>query len=150
MKALFENFELNSKIDMLDKLGNINIKDYYLYNKMNNNQNMKEDISLLNSNLLCNEKINELYQSFKELNYQYFKERQNAIINNKQNEKISYSKNDLKDGQESIKKEKNDKRNKFNADSLSEIKKFKTELCHSWELTGTCKYGLNVSFNKYN
>ena len=28
--------------------------------------------------------------------------------------------------------------------SLSEVKKFKTELCHSWELTGTCKYGLNV------
>jgi hypothetical protein len=150
MKALFENFELNSKIDILDKLGNINIKDYYLYNKMNNNQNMKENISLLNSNLLCNEKINELYQSFKELNFQYFKERQNAILNNKQNEKISYSKNDLKDGQEGIKKEKNDKRNKFNADSLSEIKKFKTELCHSWELTGTCKYGLNVSFNIYN
>lgn len=150
MKALFENFELNSKIDILDKLGNINIKDYYLYNKMNNNQNMKENISLLNSNLLCNEKINELYQSFKELNFQYFKERQNSILNNKQNEKISYSKNDLKDGQEGIKKEKNDKRNKFNADSLSEIKKFKTELCHSWELTGTCKYGLNVSFNIYN
>ena len=33
---------------------------------------------------------------------------------------------------------------------LSEIKKFKTELCHSWELTGSCKYGLNVSFIFYN
>ena len=30
---------------------------------------------------------------------------------------------------------------------LSEFTKFKTELCHSWELIGTCKYGINV--NKY-
>ena len=37
--------------------------------------------------------------------------------------------------------------NKNNSDYLSEFTKFKTELCHSWELTGTCKYGINV--NKY-
>ena len=35
-------------------------------------------------------------------------------------------------------------------DSLSEIKKFKTELCHSWELTGACKYGQNVNKTIYN
>ena len=41
----------------------------------------------------------------------------------------------------------NDKKNSNIVDSLSEIKKFKTELCHSWELTGTCKYGQNVNKN---
>jgi len=35
---------------------------------------------------------------------------------------------------------------KNNVDYFSEIMKFKTELCHSWELTGSCKYGVNVSF----
>ena len=40
--------------------------------------------------------------------------------------------------------ESKDKKNKNVIDSLSEVRKFKTELCHSWELTGTCKYGLNV------
>ena len=39
----------------------------------------------------------------------------------------------------------NDQKNKNILDSFSEVKKFKTELCHSWELTGTCKYGENVS-----
>ena len=39
----------------------------------------------------------------------------------------------------------NDQKNKNILDSLSEVKKFKTELCHSWELTGTCKYGENVN-----
>ena len=39
----------------------------------------------------------------------------------------------------------NDQKNRNILDSLSEVKKFKTELCHSWELTGTCKYGENVS-----
>ena len=34
---------------------------------------------------------------------------------------------------------------KNNLDYLSEFTKFKTELCHSWELTGTCKYGINVN-----
>lgn len=34
---------------------------------------------------------------------------------------------------------------KNSVDYTSEIIKFKTELCHSWELTGTCKYGVNVS-----
>ena len=29
-------------------------------------------------------------------------------------------------------------------DSLSEVIKFKTELYHSWELSGNCKYGENV------
>ncbi len=150
MKALFENLELNTKTNIKDKLENINLKDNYLYNKMNNNQNIKENISMLNSNLLNYDKINELYQSFKELNFQYFKERQNAVLNNIQNEKISSSKTVLKNRQEDNKKEQSEKMNKFNADSLSEIKKFKTELCHSWELTGTCKYGLNVRFNIYN
>ncbi len=35
---------------------------------------------------------------------------------------------------------------KNSVDYTSEIIKFKTELCHSWELTGACKYGVNVSF----
>ena len=34
--------------------------------------------------------------------------------------------------------------NKTNLDFIYEFTKFKTELCHSWELTGTCKYGVNV------
>jgi len=42
--------------------------------------------------------------------------------------------------------EKFEKKSIYAADSISEVKKFKTELCHSWELTGTCKYGLNVIY----
>ncbi len=150
MNALFENLELNSITDMQENLGNKNLKYYYLYHKMNSNQNIKKNISQLPYYLLDNDKINELYQAFKELNFQYFKERQNAVLNNIQNEKISSSKTVLKNRQEDNKKEQSEKMNKFNADSLSEIKKFKTELCHSWELTGTCKYGLNVRFKIYN
>ena len=44
----------------------------------------------------------------------------------------------------SLVKEQNETK-KNNVDFSSEIIKFKTELCHSWELTGTCKYGVNVS-----
>ena len=44
----------------------------------------------------------------------------------------------------------NEIKNKNAVDSFSEIKKFKTELCHSWEITGTCKYGLNVIYILYN
>ena len=38
----------------------------------------------------------------------------------------------------------NGKKNTNIVDSLSEVIKFKTELYHSWELSGNCKYGENV------
>ena len=66
--------------------------------------------------------------------------------------------NMIMDCYKNIKDDKKNKRTKLtekgkkknSIDSFSEIKKFKTELCHSWELTGSCKYGLNVSFIIYN
>ena len=39
---------------------------------------------------------------------------------------------------------------KNNVEYFSEITKFKSELCHSWEVTGSCKYGANVSFYDLN
>ena len=64
------------------------------------------------------------------------------FINNKEQHDL-FNKNDIQNSgaNEPI------LQNKNNSDYLSEFTKFKTELCHSWELTGTCKYGINV--NKY-
>ena len=58
------------------------------------------------------------------------------------NEKICLNKNMVN----SHEYENNENKSKYAVDSFSEVKKFKTELCHSWELTGTCKYGLNVIY----
>lgn len=143
MNALFENIKIDN---IQEQTGNLNSTDYYLNAKINNNHNLNDNIARYNYNLLINnEKINNLIQAFKELNIQYLKERKNQIINDNKSIKNSKQILNIKD----IINVQNDKK-KSNIDSFSEIKKFKTELCHSWELTGSCKYGLNVSFIIYN
>jgi hypothetical protein len=149
MNALFENIKIHTLSNIHEKTGNLNSTDYYLYSKINNNQNLNENIAQYNYNLLFNnEQINNLIQAFKELNFQYIKERKNPIIIN-DNKNTNNSKQTLNAKEIFNINAKNDKK-KNSIDSFSEIKKFKTELCHSWELTGSCKYGLNVSFIIYN
>lgn len=139
MKVLSENFKFYPASNLQEKLSCLHLEDYYICPKSDKNHNPNEINEKQNCSLLISsENINKLAQAIKNLNFLYFKERQNNKINYKN------SKNDSKD----INKENNEERKNKNGsiDSLSEIKKFKTELCHSWELTGTCKYGLNVSY----
>ena len=140
MNALFQNLNIISSSNLLKKFQNLNIKNYYLFTKINNNQNQNQiDINFQQTyNLFLNkEKINQLAQNLNDLDLLYIKERQNKIIIN---DDTKYSLNENKNMNN---QELNNDKKIF--DSLSEVKKFKTELCHSWELTGTCKYGLNVS-----
>ena len=140
MNALFQNLNIISSSNLLKKFQNLNIKNYYLFTKINNNQNQNQiDINYQQKyNLFLNkEKINQLAQNLNDLDLLYIKERQNKIIIN---DDTKYSLNENKNMNN---QELNNDKKIF--DSLSEVKKFKTELCHSWELTGTCKYGLNVS-----
>ena len=104
-----------------------------IYNKMNNNL-MKKDKDIYNRN---NQIIN-----IKKSNKNNHKL---SFDSSKKNINIEIRKNkDEQNLKELLKLVSNDKNKKYNNDSLSEIKNFKTELCHSWELTGTCKYGQNV------
>ena len=134
MYALFENLKF-------EYLSNPQIKDYYLYQNTNNKQASKENN--FQQNIINNEEINKIVQSLKELNIKYLSERQKLLMNikNSINSNVKNSQDEFK--MQNIQESK-DKKNKNAIDSLSEVKKFKTELCHSWELTGTCKYGLNV------
>ena len=149
MNALFQNLNLDIVSNSPNKNDNPNVKGFHLYSKINDSQYFNTINTLQKYNLLLNnEEINQLAQSLNSLNSQYIKERQN--ITNEKNPKNDYVKNSLNESKISNKQEiNNDKKNKNNVDSFSEIKKFKTELCHSWELTGTCKYGLNVSYINY-
>ena len=134
MYALFENLKF-------EYLSYPQIKDYYLYQNINNKQASKENN--FQQNILNNEEINKIVQSLKELNIKYLSERQKLLMNikNSINSNVKNSQDEFK--MQNIQESK-DKKNKNAIDSLSEVKKFKTELYHSWELTGTCKYGLNV------
>lgn len=136
MNALFESFK-NDYTLRPEKNFNLQLKDCYLYQ----NINAKENNTQLN--IFSNERINLLAQTLKELNIQYVKERQNIIINNGNNNN-SIKKNEMVGSKSPISQESKENYVKNAINSLSEVKKFKTELCHSWELTGTCKYGLNV------
>ena len=142
MNALFESFK-NDYTLRPEKNFNLQLKDCYLYQ----NINAKENNTQLN--IFSNERINLLAQTLKELNIQYVKERQNIIINNGNNNN-SIKKNEMVGSKSSISQESKENYVKNAINSLSEVKKFKTELCHSWELTGTCKYGLNVIYKIYN
>ena len=94
MNALFQNLNLNIVSNSLEKRDNPNIKDFDLYSKINNNQNFNTINTLQNYNLLLNnEEINQLAQSFNNLNFQYIKERQN--ITNDKNYNNDYIKNCL-------------------------------------------------------
>jgi hypothetical protein len=76
------------------------------------------------------------------------------IINIENNNKLKTDANELKfnyyyEHYKNVQPTKEQNETKKNSvDYTSEIIKFKTELCHSWELTGACKYGVNVSLNK--
>lgn len=146
MNAFFENFKFDHTSNTSEKIGNLQLKDYYLHQNTSDNPNSNENT--INNNLIINEAINKLALDLKNLNIKYLKEYQNIIINNKN---INYN---IKNSQDKCKiadiKKSNEIKNKNAVDSFSEIKKFKTELCHSWELTGTCKYGLNVINILYN
>ncbi len=145
----------NIPSNFINNLKSDNINNYiYFSNNLNKTlNNIQQNYYFVESH-----GINELLQS-KDI------QRKNNQINNINIEKI---KNNKKKSFDSSKENKNiksinlmeeqnnntcpkalsnDKTNKNMFDSLSEIKKFKTELCHSWELTGTCKYGQNVNKN---
>ena len=99
-----------------------------------------------NSYSLLNTITNNIYKNC-QLNYTDLKNCLNIMTNLK-----LFSLNNDKEHQELINQNdtknsgKNEQllQNKTNLDFISEFTKFKTELCHSWELTGTCKYGVNV------
>lgn len=141
MNALFENFKLNNSSNTSEIFAKPYSKDFYPNKTTNSNQNLTEkNPNKIYSYLISDENLNKIAQSLNELNFKYFKERQTKNDMDINAKNLTKEKN--KNGHEC---EKNEKKNKYTFDSLSEVKKFKTELCHSWELTGTCKYGLNVS-----
>ena len=144
MNALFENLKNNFVLNT-EKNGNIRLKDCNLYKNINTKENNSQ------INILNNERINLLAQALQELNIQYLKERQNIFINIGNNIN-SIKKNEKNECKNPVNPESKDNyaKNTINSNSLSEVKKFKTELCHSWELTGTCKYCLNVIKYLYN
>jgi hypothetical protein len=142
MNALFENFKFNNSSNTSETYAIPSSKDFLLNISLINDPNLKEiNTKVVHTCLNNNENINKIVQLLNELKFKYYKELQlkkamdtNVKISEKENNKIN-----------SHKYEKNENKNKYADDSFSEIKKFKTELCHSWELTGTCKYGLNVN-----
>ena len=132
MYALFENVNVDHP-QLLISRPLINSINYYnnSYASLNsvgkNNINMNFNLDYMGLN-----NFEHLKNGPKVLYYLNNKEQQdlmnkNEIQNSGKNEPILQAKNNLV--------------------YLSEFTKFKTELCHSWELTGTCKYGINV--NKY-
>ena len=173
MNKLFENFQKNGSSNQLNK-ANINQPKIYISNdsfikkelKINplNNYN---DFSLNKNSSMHNESSNYLYLTYNENMSQRTQnqciqtENDNIKIKNdkiKNNKKASFdsskeNKNNKNNknikNQEEINKKAGNK-NRTIIDSCSEVKKFKTELCHSWELTGTCKYGQNVIIFFYN
>lgn len=132
MNALFENVNVDHP-QLIISRPLINSINYYnnSYASLNsvgkNNINMNFNLDYMGLN-----NFEHLKNGPKVLYYLNNKEQQdlmnkNEIQNSGKNESSLQTKNNL--------------------DYLSEFTKFKTELCHSWELTGTCKYGINV--NKY-
>ena len=122
METTFENFKLFSSLNSTKKRGNKIIKDSHLNSRINNYININIKFSKdYNYNFLENDNIK----------MRSLKKPKNIEINYKFNE--DYDEININ------KKEKTKK-----IDSLLEIKNYKTELCHTWELTGFCKYGLNV------
>ena len=132
MNALFENFKVEHP-QLLISRPFINSKNYYnnsyasFNNISNNNINMNFNLNYIDLNNF------EYLKNGPKVLYNIDNKEQHDLIN--KNEIQNYGINELI------------LQNKNNLDYLSELTKFKTELCHSWELTGTCKYGTNV--NKY-
>ena len=117
--------EANSK-KLLVKPQRYANKDFFSAITMINNFEINNKI--YQNNIINIENKNKLKTDASELSYNYYKEHFMNMVKEKN----------------SLVKEQNETK-KNNVDFSSEIIKFKTELCHSWELTGTCKYGVNVS-----
>ena len=135
METPFEYFKNFSSLNLYENKEKQNLKDSYLNKIINNNPNINTKFTKDSFNLLKDERIK----------IGRFKLPPNIKINDKFKEDFDINK--ISD-EKKINKKELTKNNSNNLNSLSEIKKFKTELCHSWELSGTCKYGLNVSLNK--
>ena len=132
MEIPIEYFKIFSSLKLQENKENQNSKDFYLNKGIYNNPNLYSKISKdINYNFLKNEKIT----------INSLKLPPNIKIDDKINEEAKIK--IILDGEKDNKKEL-PKNNSNNLKLSSEIKKFKTELCHSWELTGTCKYDLNV------
>ena len=155
----FQNANINSKISIElfnNKKININNRNNYIYLAMNSIKvfNNFQDNYIYFSN---SQKINKLSQKGKGNNCQLEQMKINKIEKNKNNKNASfdsskenknlYINNEIQTNiqPKALSNDKKDKKDNNIVDSLSEIKNFKTELCHSWELTGTCKYGQNVN-----
>ena len=132
MNALFENDNVDHP-QLLISRPLINSINYYNNSYASLNSVGKNNINMnFNLNYIDLNNFEHIKNGPKVLYYLNNKEQQdlmnkNEIQNSGKNEPILQAKNNL--------------------DYLSEFTKFKTELCHSWELIGTCKYGINV--NKY-
>ena len=143
MNALLENFKFINSYNTPESYVKPKSKEIISNSTQNNNQNLKERNSKeIYACLNSNENIIKIVQLLNELNFKYFKERQltKVMVMSAANSKLD------KNMVNSHEYENNENKSKYAVDSFSEVKKFKTELCHSWELTGTCKYGLNVIY----
>ena len=132
MENPIEYFKIISSLNLHEIKKNQNLKISYLNKRINNKTIYSKFFKDRNYNILKEDKIKN----------GSIKLPQNIKINDKYNEDINISKNLDK---MKLNKKELPKNNSNNLNSLSEVKNFKTEICHSWELTGTCKYGLNVS-----
>ena len=172
MNDFSEKFENNYSSNFIKEIENTYLKgnaSSSFFNNMKTNNNNRNNYIYFSMN---NHNINKVQQNYfyfveaETMNLLSQKSKdiqsQNSQTNNLKNENNKPSKKGSFDSSKENKNIKNinisgeqsnnapkafsnDKINKNIIDTLSEIKKFKTELCHSWELTGTCKYGQNVN-----
>ena len=145
MNALSLNFKFYISTNTSETHAKTHSKDFssnlpQINNPNLNEINIKQVYTCLNNHKNIN--LNKIVHLLNELNFKYFKERQlkKVMDTNIKNSKIGKNMINIHEC------EKIEKKSKYLVDTFSEVKKFKTELCHSWELTGTCKYGLNVIY----
>ena len=133
---------------------NNNNRNNYIYFSMNNHniskaqQNYFYFVETEAMNLLSQKSKDIQNQSNQNINLKNEKNRpikNGSFDSSKENKNIKNINISGEQNNNAPKAFSNDKINKNIIDTLSEVKKFKTELCHSWELTGTCKYGQNVN-----
>ena len=123
-----------------NKNENNNRQNYINSNEINYNNkiciNIKDImIQFQHTNNIAKKEKNKKNKKNKKASFDSSKENKNCK-NIKMNYEIPINKNQ--------KNSLNENKNANILDSLSEVIKFKTELCHSWELSGNCKYGQNV------
>lgn len=169
-----ETFENNCSLDSIKEIGTINLKtnisssffnnmkttgnnrnDYVYHSKKNQNGNQTQHKYFF---FVENESKNSI--SKKDNGIQNQHSQPNILVKekNETNKKTSFDstkKSTIKKNINISREQNNNTTKNFPNDKiiknidniLSEVKKFKTELCHSWELTGACKYGRNVNIN---